>query len=137
MVIIATAVAWSLARRLDVLALGEAPARHLGVDVERLRLVAMVCVAMLTASAVAFAGIITFVGLVIPHLVRMLVGPSHTKLLPASMLAGALIVVLGDLIARTAAAPAEIPLGTLTALVGSPVFFVLLRRTRQQQGGWA
>ncbi|HSL74606.1 MAG TPA: iron ABC transporter permease [Ilumatobacteraceae bacterium] len=137
MVVLATAVAWTQARRLDVLALGEAPARHLGVDVERLRMLAMVCVAVLTASAVAFAGIITFVGLVIPHLVRMLVGPGHTKLLPASMLAGALIVVLGDLIARTAAAPAEIPLGTLTALVGSPVFFVLLRRTRRQQGGWA
>jgi len=132
-----TVLACTQARRLDLLALGERPAQHLGVDVERLRLVTMVIVAVLTASAVAVSGVITFVGLVIPHLIRMLIGPGHRTLLPASALAGALIVVGGDLIARTAAAPAEIPLGVLTALVGSPVFFFLLRRTRTQQGGWA
>lgn len=132
-----TLLAWTQARQLDLLALGERPAEHLGVDVERVRVVTMVIVAVLTASAVAVSGIITFVGLVIPHLVRMIVGPGHRTLLPASALAGALIVVVGDLAARTAVAPAEIPLGVLTALVGSPVFFALLRRTRAQQGGWA
>lgn len=130
-------VACSRARQLDLLALGERPAQHLGVDVERLRITAMVVVAVLTAAAVAVSGIITFVGLVIPHLVRMVIGPGHRGLLPASALGGATIVVLGDLIARTAAAPSEIPLGVLTGLVGSPVFFILLRRTRRQQGGWA
>lgn len=130
-------MACTRARKLDLLALGERPAQHLGVDVERLRFGTMVIVAVLTAAAVAVSGIITFVGLVIPHLVRMLIGPGHRGLLPASALAGALIIVVGDLIARTVAAPAEIPLGVLTALVGSPVFFVLLRRTRSQQGGWA
>lgn len=135
--VLGVGIAWSRARQLDLLALGERPAQHLGVDVERLRLTAMVLVAVLTAAAVAVSGIITFVGLVIPHLVRMVIGPGHRGLLPASALGGATIVVLGDLIARTAAAPAEIPLGVLTGLVGSPVFFVLLRRTRREQGGWA
>jgi iron complex transport system permease protein len=135
--VVGIAVSCAQARKLDLLALGERPAQHLGVDVERLRLTTMVIVAVLTAAAVAVSGIITFVGLVIPHLVRMLIGPGHRGLLPASALAGATIIVFGDLMARTLAAPSEIPLGVLTALVGSPVFFVLLRRTRQQQGGWA
>lgn len=130
-------VACTQARQLDLLALGEQPAHHLGVDVERLRFRTMVIVAVLTAAAVAVSGIITFVGLVIPHLVRMLIGPGHRGLLPASALAGAVIIVFGDLMARTAVEPSEIPLGVLTALVGSPVFFLMLRRTRRQQGGWA
>jgi iron complex transport system permease protein len=86
---------------------------------------------------VAVSGIILFVGLVIPHLIRMIAGPAHRVLLPASVLAGAAILVIADLIARTAAAPAEIPLGVLTSLVGSPFFFWQLRRTRASQGGWA
>jgi iron complex transport system permease protein len=125
------------ARQLDLLALGERPARHLGVDVERLRISMMVTVAILTASAVAVSGMIMFVGLVIPHLIRMIAGPGHRLLLPAASLAGATILVVGDLIARTVAAPAEIPLGVLTALIGSPFFFWMLRRTRARQGGWA
>jgi iron complex transport system permease protein len=125
------------ARRLDLLALGESSARHVGVDVERLRGLMLVVVALLTASAVAVSGIILFVGLVVPHLIRMVAGPGHRLLLPASALAGATILVLADLIARTAAAPAELPLGVLTALVGSPFFFWQLRRTRARQGGWA
>ncbi len=126
-----------LARQLDLLSLGEAPARHLGVDVERLRLTSLIIVAVLTAAAVAVAGVISFVGLVIPHLVRMVAGPGHRLLLPASALAGATIVVSGDLIARTIASPSEVPLGVLTALIGSPFFFWQLRRTRTRQGGWA
>ena len=126
-----------LAPKLDLLALGERSARHLGVDVERLRLQMLVIVALLTASAVAVSGIVLFVGLVVPHLVRMVVGPAHRVLVVASGLAGALLLVLADLIARTAVAPSEIPLGVLTALVGSPFFFWLLRRTRASQGGWA
>jgi len=135
--IVGIVAATLFARRLDLLALGEPAARHLGVDVERLRMGMLVVVALLTASAVAVSGIILFVGLVIPHLVRMVAGPAHRLLLPASALAGAAILVLADLIARTAAAPAELPLGVLTALVGSPFFFWQLRRTRARQGGWA
>ncbi|RMI32491.1 iron ABC transporter permease [Streptomyces triticirhizae] len=125
------------ARRLDLLALGERPARHLGVDVERLRVVLILVTALLTASAVAMAGIITFVGLLVPHLLRMAAGPGHRFLLPGSALGGALVLVSADLVARTAAQPAELPLGVLTALIGSPFFFWLLRRTRRRQGGWA
>ncbi|GAA2698404.1 ABC transporter permease [Actinoplanes palleronii] len=129
-------VAAVLARKLDLLALGEGPARHLGVDTERLRIVAIVATALLTSAAVAFTGIISFVGLVVPHLIRMVAGPGHRVLIPASALGGAVVVVLGDLIARTAVDYQELPLGVLTAMVGGPVFFWLLRRTRARAGGW-
>ncbi|WP_329079540.1 iron ABC transporter permease [Streptomyces niveus] len=131
------AVAPFYAGKLNLLALGERPARHLGVDVERLRVVLVLVVALLTAAAVAVAGIITFVGLLVPHLLRMANGPGHRFLVPGSALGGALVLVAGDLAARTVAAPAELPLGVLTALFGSPFFFWLLRRTRRRQGGWA
>ncbi|BBH65252.1 ABC transporter permease [Actinoplanes sp. OR16] len=130
------AVAAACARKLDLLALGERPARHLGVDTERLRIIAIVATALLTASAVAFTGIISFVGLVVPHLIRMVAGPGHRVLIPASALGGAVIVVTGDLIARTAIDYQELPLGVLTAVVGGPAFFWLLRRTRARAGGW-
>ncbi|MEV7191463.1 iron ABC transporter permease [Streptomyces sp. NPDC093510] len=135
--LIGLAVAPCYSRKLDLLALGERPARHLGVDVERLRLVLVLVVALLTAAAVAVAGIITFVGLLVPHLLRMAAGPGHRFLVPGSALGGALVLVAADLAARTVAAPAELPLGVLTALFGSPFFFWLLRRTRRRQGGWA
>jgi len=125
------------ARQLDLLALGEPVAGHLGVDVNRLRLLVIVVVAMLTAAAVAVAGVVSFVGLVVPHLIRLATGPGHRLLLPASALGGALLLVVADLVARTVAAPAEVPLGVLTALVGGPFFFWLLLRTRERQGGWA
>ncbi|MEU9847137.1 iron ABC transporter permease [Streptomyces sp. NPDC047985] len=125
------------ARKLDLLALGERPARHLGVDVERLRIVLVLVVALLTAAAVAVCGIVSFVGLLVPHLLRMANGPGHRFLVPGSALGGALVLVVGDLAARTVAAPAELPLGVLTALFGSPFFFWLLRRARRRQGGWA
>ncbi|MEU7042770.1 iron ABC transporter permease [Streptomyces varsoviensis] len=131
------AVAPFYARKLDLLALGERPARHLGVDVERLRVTLVLVVALLTAAAVAVAGIITFVGLLVPHLLRMAAGPGHRLLVPGSALGGALVLVAADLAARTVAQPAELPLGVLTALFGSPFFFWLLRRTRRKQGGWA
>lgn len=125
------------ARRLDLLALGDRPARHLGVDVESTRRSVLLVVAVLTAAAVAVSGQILFVGLVIPHLVRMVAGPGHRILVPASALAGATILVAADLAARTVAAPAEIPLGVLTALFGAPFFLWQLRRMRAKQGGWA
>ncbi|QSB04142.1 FecCD family ABC transporter permease [Natronoglycomyces albus] len=125
------------ARSLDLLSLGERPARHLGVNVERMRIVLIGVIALLTAAAVAVSGVIGFIGLVVPHLLRMAIGPGHRVLIPLSMLGGAAVLVWADLAARTIAAPAELPLGVLTALVGSPFFFWLLRRTRRRQGGWA
>lgn len=125
-----------LARRLDLLSLGERAARHVGVDVERLRLVAIVLVSMLVAAGVAFVGIIAFIGLIVPHLVRMVIGPAHRTLLPASILGGAVVVVVADLVARTAVDYADLPIGMLTALVGGPFFFWTLYRTRASAGGW-
>ena len=126
-----------MARQLDLLALGDRAARHVGVDVERLRLRVIVVVALLTAAAVSFSGIIAFVGLVVPHLVRLLAGPGHRLLVPASALGGAVLLVLADLWARTAVDYADLPLGMLTALVGGPFFFWLIRRARRTAGGWA
>ena len=126
-----------IAAKLDLLSLGESAARHLGLDVERLRLIAVLIVALLVSSSVAFTGIILFVGLVVPHLMRIAVGPGHRVLIPASALCGSLVLLLADLGARSLVANADLPLGMLTALVGGPFFFWLLRRTRARQGGWA
>jgi iron complex transport system permease protein len=126
-----------LARRLDLLALGERQARHLGVDVERTRIVAIVVVAVLTAAAVALCGIISFVGLVVPHLMRMLLGPAHRALVPSCALGGAVLLLVADTVARTAVPYADLPIGMLTAIVGGPFFFWLLRRARRRSGGWA
>ena len=130
-------VAFMLARTLDLFALGERSARHLGVNVELIRIIVIVVVALLVCAAVSFAGIIGFVGLVIPHLMRMIIGPAHLPLLIASVLGGALLLVTADLVARTAVPMADLPIGMLTSLVGGPFFFWLLRRTRRREGGWA
>ena len=128
--------AYFAARKLDLLSLGERNARHLGVNVEVLRITMIFIVALLTGAAVAFAGIISFVGLVIPHLMRMILGPAHLPLVTASVLGGALLLTLADLAARTLVPMADMPIGMLTALVGGPFFFWLLRRTRKRSGGW-
>jgi len=137
LVVVGVVAAMGLARQLDLLSLGERGARHLGVDVERLRILAALVIALLTAAAVAFCGIIAFVGLVVPHLVRLAVGPGHRLLIPASALGGAVMLLGADLIARNAVPHADLPIGMLTALVGGPFFFYLLRRTRRRAGGWA
>ncbi len=129
-------VAYLVARKLDLLALGERNARHLGVNVELLRIGVIVLVALLVGASVAFAGIIAFVGLVIPHLMRMILGPAHLPLVTASALGGALLLTLADLGARTLVPMADLPIGMLTSLVGGPFFFWLLRRTRKRAGGW-
>ena len=128
--------AYVTSRKLDLLALGERNARHLGVNVELLRIGMILVVSLLVGASVAFAGIISFVGLVIPHLMRMILGPAHLPLVTASALAGALLMTLADLAARTLVPMAELPIGILTALVGGPFFFWLLRRTRKRSGGW-
>ncbi len=128
--------AYIAARKLDLLSLGERNARHLGVNVELLRVIMICVVALLTGAAVAFAGIISFVGLVIPHLMRMILGPAHLPLVTASALGGALLLTLADFGSRTLVPMAEMPIGMLTSLVGGPFFFWLLRRTRKRSGGW-
>ena len=131
-----TVVAWVLAKQLDVLALGERNARQKGVDVEGLRIIVIVVVALLTAAAVAFAGIIAFVGLVVPHIVRMALGPSHRALIVVSLIGGAALMVWADLLTRTLVDGADLPIGMLTALVGGPFFFGLLYQQRRRSGGW-
>jgi iron complex transport system permease protein len=135
--VIGVAVAVLLGRRYDLLSLGERNARHLGLDVERLRLVSIVVVALLTGVAVAFVGIIAFVGLVVPHVVRMLLGPQHRSLIVYSAFGGAVLMLAADLLARTIVPGAELPIGMLTSLVGGPFFFFLLWRQRRRSGGWA
>lgn len=133
----ATVVAVTLSRSYDLLALGERTATHLGVRVELLRVSSIVLVTLLAAVGVAFAGIIAFVGLVVPHAVRMVLGPAHSSLLLVSALGGAVLLVWADLLARTLVAGADLPIGLFTALVGGPFFFYLIRRSRRRLGSWA
>ena len=135
--ILGTIVAVVMASKLDLLSLGERNARHLGVDVEQLRIIAIVLVALLTGVAVAFAGIIAFVGLVVPHIIRMALGPAHRGLLVASAVGGGALLAIADLLTRTLVAGADLPIGMLTALVGGPFFFGLLYQQRRRSGGWA
>lgn len=135
LVAIGVAAAVFVAHRLDLFALGERTARHLGVRVELLRVVVIVMVALLVCAAVAFAGIIGFVGLVVPHLLRIAVGPAHLPLMVTSALGGALLIAVADLIARTAVPLADLPIGMITSLVGGPFFLWLLLRTRRTAGG--
>jgi iron complex transport system permease protein len=123
-----------LARGLDALALGEAEAFHIGVNVEHLKRVAIVVVAAGVGAAVAVSGIIGFVGLVIPHLLRLSAGPAHKPLFIGSALLGAGLLTGSDIFARIVAAPAELPIGIVTALIGAPFFLWLLRRHRATLG---
>lgn len=120
------------ARGLDALLLGEAEARHLGIDVERLKRRTLLLAVLATAAAVSLAGIIGFVGLIVPHALRLVAGPGHRLLLPASALLGASLLTLADLAARTVASPAEWPVGALTSALGAPFFLVLLLRLRDR-----
>ena len=123
-----------LAHGLDLLVLGEAEAFHMGVEVERLKRWSIVLVSAMTGAAVAFAGVIGFVGIIVPHLLRLVIGPGHGRLLPASACLGAILLLGADTCARTIAAPAEIPIGILTALVGAPFFLAILLRQRSVIG---
>jgi iron complex transport system permease protein len=117
------------ARSLDLIALGDEPAHHLGAEVDRLRRLVYLCTALLTAASVATCGIIGFVGLVVPHAVRTVYRPLHRTLLPVVFLVGGCFLVLADVAARTAVRPLELPVGVVTALIGVPLFALLLRRT--------
>ncbi len=128
MVSVAVLLSMGLARPLDALSLGEEAAAHLGVPIERSKLLAIAAAALLTALSVSISGLIGFVGLVIPHAVRLVIGPAHRLLIPASALAGGCFLVLADLAARTIIAPNEVPVGIITAFLGAPFFLYLLKR---------
>lgn len=126
----ALAVIPFVARGLDALGLGEAEAMHLGIRVQFLKRVVVVAVAAACGAAVAVAGSIAFVGIVVPHLLRLAIGPSNRLLLPASAVLGAALLVAADAVSRVVVAPAELPIGIVTAIVGAPVFLALLVRRR-------
>ena len=117
-----------LARELNVLQLGEDTASHLGINVEHLKTGTLILASLVTAAAVSVSGVIGFVGLIIPHITRLIVGPDHRVLLPASALVGAVFLVWCDNVARTLIAPTELPVGVITAFCGAPFFIYLLRK---------
>jgi iron complex transport system permease protein len=118
-------------RLLDVMSVGDAEADSLGIRSGRVRAVVVIAATLGTAAAVAVSGLIAFVGIVVPHTVRLMVGPSYRSLLPLSMVFGAVFLILSDLAARTVASPAELPIGVITAFIGAPFFVLVLRTSRR------
>ena len=131
----ASAVVWWMARQLNLLQLGDEEAHYLGLNVRWLQRTLLLCSALLVAAAVAISGIIGFIGLVVPHLMRIWLGPDHRSLVPGSLLAGALLLLVADTVARTAVAPAEMPVGLLTSLLGAPWFLWLIFRQGRREHG--
>ncbi|WP_298482087.1 iron ABC transporter permease [uncultured Chloroflexus sp.] len=134
LILFVLALAPRLGFYLNLFALGETEARHLGVNIEWIKRAAVLMAALATGATVALVGPIGFIGLIVPHMVRLAIGPDHRWLIPACALGGAMLLVLADLLARTLAAPAEIPVGLFTAFAGGPFFLVLILRTRRQYG---
>jgi iron complex transport system permease protein len=130
-VLLSLGVLLLFSRDLNALLLGEEPAHNLGIDVEAMKKLILVFASMLAGIAVSFSGVIGFVGLIIPHITRLLVGPDHSILLPSSALVGAIFLVLSDTLARTIIAPAEIPVGVVTSFFGAPFFLYLLKIKRR------
>jgi iron complex transport system permease protein len=122
-----TLILFLYSHHLNLLTMGEDAALHKGIDVERAKIIIVLAASLITASAVSVSGLIGFVGLMIPHVMRMLLGPDHRILIPASALAGAIFLVGTDTLSRTLFLPEEMPVGIITALLGAPFFFVLLR----------
>jgi iron complex transport system permease protein len=132
MIVLAGSVCFPLAHRLNTLALGDEYAQQLGINLETTRIAIIVTGSLLVAAAVSLGGLISFVGLVVPHLVRLILGPDNVRLLPVTAVAGALFLVLTDTAARTLLAPTEVPVGVLSAFIGGPFFLYLLRRTKRE-----
>jgi len=130
-VAVCCAVLISCRRLLDVMAVGDDEADTLGVRASRVRLVVVITSTLATAAVVAVSGLVGFVGIIIPHTIRLVVGPSYRRILPLSVVVGASFLILADLVARTALAPAEVPLGVVTAFVGAPFFLLVLRQSRR------
>jgi len=127
-------IIWRLAGALNLLQLGDEEAHYLGVDVRVVQRILLLCSALLVASAVSVSGVIGFIGLVVPHLMRMWLGSDHRAVIPGSVLAGAFLLLIADTLARTAVAPAEMPVGLLTSLLGAPWFLWLIFRRGGQHG---
>lgn len=127
-------IIWRLAGALNLLQLGEEDAHYLGVDVATVQRILLLCSALLVAAAVAVSGVIGFVGLVVPHLMRLWLGADHRAVIPGSTLAGALLLLVADTVARTLVAPAEMPVGLLTSMLGAPWFLWLIFRRGDQHG---
>ncbi len=127
-----SAVMIRYAKHLNANLLGENEARHLGIDIEKMKTILVILVSLIVGVCVALSGIIGFVGLLVPHLVRMATGPDHRLLLPACGIFGAVLLVLADILARTLIAPAQIPIGIITAILGGPFFLWLLVRYRRK-----
>ncbi|MBA7621417.1 Hemin transport system permease protein HmuU [subsurface metagenome] len=117
---------------MNAFSLGEEGAAYLGIEIERDKILILALGSLLTAAAVSISGLVGFVGLVVPHAMRLSLGPDHRLLLPASALAGAAFLVIADLLARILLAPVEIPVGVITAIIGAPFFIYLLRHTRRE-----
>jgi iron complex transport system permease protein len=132
LVIIGIIIAQLFAGHLNAFSVGEESASYLGINVEREKMLILGIGSLLTACAVSIGGLIGFVGLIMPHAMRLSLGPDHRLLLPASALAGASFLMLADLLARTLLSPAQIPVGVLTALIGAPFFIYLLRHARRE-----
>jgi len=131
-ILIALASVYALAPDLNAFLLGDEQAASLGVNVERRKLLLLALGSWMTAAAVSVSGLVGFVGLVVPHVVRLTLGPDHRLLLPASTLVGGVFLVIADLVARSLMPPAELPVGIITALVGGPFFIYLLRKSRRE-----
>ncbi len=129
-VFIGIAITYFFTRDLNMLSMGDETAQHLGVSTERVRQFLLVIASLMTAAAVAISGVIGFVGLIIPHMTRLIIGPDHRILLPASAIVGAIFLVICDAVARVATGASELPVGVITALVGTPFFIYLLRRRK-------
>ena len=133
-IVAAFAAAMALSARLGVLSLGDAAASALGIRVKQLRIAGMACAAACAAAVVSFAGLLGFVGLVVPHIAKRLIGQQPARVLPVSALIGAIVVVLADLLGRTLFAPSELPVGILMSIIGAPYFLILLCRRKPYVG---
>jgi iron complex transport system permease protein len=130
-IVIGLTVIFLFARPLNVMQLDEEQAQQLGINVERTKIILLGAATMITAAAVCFVGTIGFVGIIVPHIVRLIWGPDHRLLLPLSAITGAILLILADTASRTLMAPSEIPVGVITAFIGAPFFLFLLRRTKK------
>jgi iron complex transport system permease protein len=131
LICIGTAATYFYARDLNILTLGEETAQHLGVDIEKVKKLLLIFGSLVTAAAVSISGLIGFIGLIIPHITRIVIGPDHRILLPTSIIVGASFLVICDALARVIVSPVELPVGVITALSGGPFFIYLLRRKKE------
>lgn len=130
-VVLGICVIYLFAQDLNAISLGEAEAIHLGIDTQNIKKVLILITALVSASLICICGIIGFVGLIVPHMMRLIVGPNHKVLIPTTCLAAAVFIILCDLLSRTLFSPVEIPIGVITAIIGAPVFIILLKKGKR------